>query len=80
MARNVNVWTSGWQATGQSINVPQYELTIRVQWIDNAGEAHEREEAILFPNCLAGEFTLREQKEMAEEIMLRAIRKRFGVD
>ena len=59
MARNVNIWTSNWQATGQQVQVNQYTLTVRVTWFDAEGIEHDREEEVLFPNCLAGEFTLR---------------------
>lgn len=78
--RNVNIWTSNWHATGATPQVSQYSLTIRVTWIDDAGNTHDRTEDVLFPNCLAGEFTLAERKEIAEEIMFRAVRKRLGVD
>jgi hypothetical protein len=74
------VYPSNWRATGQTVQFPQYELTIRAIWEDANGNPHEQEETVLFPNCLAGEFTLAEQKEIAEDIMVAAIRRRFGVD
>lgn len=80
MARNINIWTSDWAATGVDVPFPQYSLQIRVTWIDDGGGEHDRTEDVLFPNCLAGEFTQAERKEIAEEIMLRAVRKRLGVD
>lgn len=79
MAYSINAWTRDWQATGQSVPFPQYELTIRVAWTDDQGVQHNREEQVLFPNCLAGEFAPAEQKDIAEGIMLRAARKRLGV-
>lgn len=53
MARNVNVFTSTWQATGSNVQVPQYTLTVRFQWIDNSGASHEGTRTVLFPNVLS---------------------------
>lgn len=53
MARQVNLFTSGWKATGANVQVPQHSLTLRFQWIDNAGVSHEGTRTVLFPNVLA---------------------------
>ena len=79
MAREVNIWTDNWQNTGTSILVPQYTVDVIVQWIDNAGENHNRDETLKFPNCLqnVGGADL---KEWLTELMLREARQRLGVD
>lgn len=52
MAREVNVYTSNWQATGLKVQVPQYTVDVTLKWIDDAGVAHTRSETLKFPNFL----------------------------
>ena len=79
MARNVNVFTSGWRTTGVNRTVAQRALDIRIDWIDNAGAARTRTETVNFPDCLAT-FSADELKDIGQDIILREIRKRAGVD
>jgi hypothetical protein len=53
MARSVNITTSGWQATGSNVSVPQYTLTVKFDWIDNSGVSHTGTQTATFPNVLA---------------------------
>jgi hypothetical protein len=75
--REVNVYFNNWHATGLNIQVPQYEVDLTVQWIDNVGVSHTHTETVKFPNALAG-LTTEEQKEVAIDIMLKEVRSRLG--
>ena len=79
MAQNVNVTIGGWGKTGVSISTPQYEVTIGVQWTDNAGAKRQHSERVLFPNILA-QLPVEWVKEEMTDLLLRALRKRIGVD
>jgi hypothetical protein len=79
MAREVNIYTGGWRATGKSISVPQYEVTVTLDWVDDAGAAHTRTETLKFPNFLAT-VGAADLKEWITELMLREARQRLGVD
>jgi hypothetical protein len=79
MARNVNVWFEGWNWTGSNVQTPQAELHMRIEWIDGAGERQSTEEDVLFPNIL-GDVPQAWVKEELQDLMLRALRKKAGVD
>ena len=50
--REVNIYTSGWRATGNEVFVPQYEMTVRADWRTSDGEPHTATRTIQFPNLL----------------------------
>lgn len=79
MAREVNLFTSNWKATGKNISVPQYTVDVTINWIDNAGVSRTRSETLKFPNFLqtVGAADL---KEWLTELMIRETRERLGVD
>lgn len=79
MAREVNVWQSGWRATGTNVSVPQYEHKIRIQWTDDAGVSHEAERTVRFPNVLSG-IPARRLRECIEAILYREARILAGID
>ena len=79
MARSISVWFEGWNWTGQDVKTPQAELAIRIEWTDNTGGKHEHEETVRFPNILA-DVPVAWLKEEMQELMLRALRKKAGVD
>jgi len=79
MGRNVNVYFEGWNWTGQDVLTPQAELDMRILWTDSDGVKHEHEETMRFPNILA-DVPLSWVKEALEDLMLRAVRKKVGVD
>lgn len=78
-AQNVNVWFSGWRATGNTVNTPQYEVTVRYQWTDDAGVTHEDERTVRFPNVLA-QLPAAWVKEEMQTLLLKAARKINKVD
>jgi len=77
--REVNVYTSNWQATGVNVSVPQYMLTVRFQWIDQAGASHEGTRTVLFPNVLA-QLPAVYVAERMTEMLLAYARQALGVD
>jgi hypothetical protein len=79
MARSVNVWTSNWGATGNTVPVPQYKVDVTLQWTTNDGEVKERSETIRFPNFLQN-VGAKDLKRWLTELMLREARQRLGVD
>jgi predicted thioesterase len=83
MATNVNMWLSGWKATGQNVSTPQYEQTVRIDWTDKDGVARTKTATVRFPNILAtlvsaglGEWVAHKVNDM----LLEAGRKYLGVD
>lgn len=79
MARNVNVWIQNWRWTGSTIPTPQAAVDITIQWTNDVGEAREHSETAQFPNCLQ-DLPVSWVKEELEDLILRAVRKRLGVD
>ena len=79
MARSVNVWTSGWRATGTNVPVPQYEMTIRLEWVTDAGESREAQRTVRFPNVLAG-IPARRLKAYVEDMLMAEARILAGID
>lgn len=76
MAREVNVYTSNWRATGNDISVPQYAVDVTIKWIKDDGTSAERSETLRFPNFLQN-LTNTELKEWLTELMLQEVRKRL---
>jgi len=79
MARNVNVWMTNWHWTGNDVPVPQAEVDIVIQWTSDTGELREHSVTARFPNCLQ-EVPVSWVKAELEDLILRAVRKRLGVD
>lgn len=79
MARSVNFYPLTWRSTGINRTVAQRAVDITVNWVDNAGAPHTRTETVNFPDCLAT-FSAEELKEIGQEIIMKEIRKRLGVD
>ena len=79
MARSVNVWTSGWRATGATVSVPQYEQTIRIEWVTDAGESRQAQRTVRFPNVLAN-IPARRLKAYVEDMLMAEARILAGID
>ena len=79
MGRNVNVWLTNWHWTGQTRKIDQASVDLVITWTDDEGNDHEYTGTELFPNCLA-DFEISELRELAEDLILRGVRKRLGVD
>lgn len=79
MAREVNVYTTNWKATGKNVSVPQYSVDVTLNWVNNAGVTHTRSETLKFPNFLQN-MGAADLKEWLTELMLREARQRLGVD
>lgn len=81
MATNVNVYITGFQATGQNVNFPQYEVDITINWKTNNGEDRTHTETVLFPNILNhASISNAWRKEKLEALILAALREIQGVD
>lgn len=76
MAREVNLYTSNWRATGKNISVPQYSVNVQIDWIDNEGLSHTASETLLFPNFLSRVGTA-DLKEWLTELMIREAQQRL---
>ena len=78
-AREVNVHTSGWKATGTNVSVPQYEMSVLFQWVDAAGVSHEGTRTVRWPNVLANMPTAYVADRM-REMLLDYGRQVLGID
>lgn len=76
MAREVNIFVNGWQATGKNISVPQYSVNFTIDWIDDEGVSHTRSETLKFPNFLAN-VGAADLKEWLTELLAREARQRL---
>lgn len=76
MAREVNLFTSNWQATGKNISVPQYSVNVTLNWIDSEGLPHTRSETLKFPNFLQN-VGAADLKEWLTELMIREAQQRL---
>lgn len=79
MAKDVNVYFENWKATGSTVNVPQFEVQIRLEWTRNDGSKATRSETARFPNVL-GQLALAELREWMENILVAEMRQRLEVD
>lgn len=78
MAREVNLFTSKWKKTGVNVSVPQYSVSVTINWIDNEGVAHTKSEVLKFPNFLTN-VGADDLKEWLTELMTReAIQRLVG--
>lgn len=79
MARNVNVWMTNWTDMGTTVPFPRYDVDVRLEWTGDDGLPHSWEGTANIPN----DFQLVPAgwlKEMLEDLILRATRKRLGID
>jgi hypothetical protein len=76
MAREINLFTSNWKATGKNISVPQYSVDVTLNWIDDEGVSHTRSETLKFPNFLAN-VGAADLKEWLTELLVREARQRL---
>lgn len=79
MARNVNVWLTNWRWTGKTVPTPQAEVSIHIEWVNDAGEQREHMETVQFPNILR-DVPVKWLKRRLEELILRAIRRKLDID
>jgi len=49
---NINIFTSKWNKTGKNVSVPQYELSVRVNYTGADSLSKNIERVALFPDCL----------------------------
>jgi len=78
MAREVNLFVNNWKKTGVNVSVPQYSVSVTINWIDNEGESHSRSETLKFPNFLTN-VGADDLKEWLTELMIREARQRLVV-
>lgn len=76
--REVNVYTSGWKATGTTVSVPQYELVVRFQWVDVTGVSHKGTRTVRFPNVLT-QLPASYVAERMKDMLLDYARQELGV-
>lgn len=76
MAREVNLFTSKWKKTGVNVSVPQYSVSVTINWIDNEGVAHTKSEVLKFPNFLTN-VGADDLKEWLTELMTREATQRL---
>lgn len=79
MPSNVNVYTSGFEATGTNVSVPQYRFTLTVNWTDNTGAPRTHTETVLFPNIL-NQIPAGKRDDLVQELMLAMLRIKAGAD
>ena len=84
MSRGVNLYPSNWQVLGTVANgVPQYRLTVRFDWTDDAGvDRTFGPVAITFPDFITS-LTAPERAFMADglrDLIVSIARYRAGID
>lgn len=79
MAQSVNLFTSGWKATGASVAVPQFELTVRFEYTTEAGVVKSGARTVRFPNVLA-QLPADVVAEKMTEMLIEWARRDVGVD
>lgn len=75
----VNLYVGNWQDLGTTVEVPQYSFDIRYAWIDNAGQDHEWEQTLVFPNAL-NQISKAKVREKIEEWLIEIARVKAGID
>lgn len=79
MAKELNIYTANWKATGKNISVPQYSVDVTLNWTKHDGTTNTATETLLFPNFLS-RVGAADLKEWLTELMVREARERLGVD
>lgn len=76
---NVNVYIQNWQWTGNNVPTPQATVDLEIHWTDENGQARQWSGVATFPNDLQL-VPVAWIKEGLEDLLLRAARKRLGID
>jgi hypothetical protein len=79
MARNVNLFVRNWQWTGSNVQTPQATADVELYWTANDGSAQTWSGTVTFPNDLQL-VPVDWVKEELMDLILRAARKRLGID
>ena len=77
--RNINAWIANWQWTGSDVPTPQATVDIRLEWIGGDDLPHEWEGTATFPNDLQL-VPVAWVRDALEDLIVRAARKRLGID
>ena len=75
----VNLYLSNWHWTGSNVQVPQAQVDVEIHWTDADGQGHQWSGTATFPNDLQ-DVPVEWLKEVLEDLMIRAARKKLGVD
>ena len=75
----VNQWVTNWRWTGSNVQTPQAEVDVTIEWIDDADIPQTWSGTVTFPNDLQL-VPVAWVKDALEELMMRALRKRLGID
>ena len=78
-ASSVNVWMTNWTDTGTTVPCSKFTVDWHAEWLNAAGEAKSKTATLTFPNDLQL-VPASWLKEELQDLVLRAARKRFGVD
>ena len=76
MAREVNLYTNNWTATGKNISVPQYSVDVTFNFTRDDGTTGTRSKTLKFPNFLAN-VGADDLKEWLTELMTREAMQRL---
>lgn len=79
MARNVNLFVRNWQWTGSNVQTPQATADVELHWTANDGSAQVWSGTVTFPNDLQL-VPVAWVKEELTDLIVRAARKRLGID
>jgi hypothetical protein len=80
MARRVTGGTlENWQWTGSDVLTPQATVDASIEWIDDNGDPQTWSGTITFPDDLQL-LPVAWVREALEDLLMRALRKRIGVD
>jgi|WetSurMetagenome_2_1015567.scaffolds.fasta_scaffold91933_2 hypothetical protein len=79
MAYGVNINLSNWRATGANVQVPQYEITIDIEWHDDSGTLHNQSRTVQFPNFLT-QLPTSWVGEKIKELLIQGVREFYEVD
>lgn len=79
MAGSVNIWMADWRWTGKNVRTPEAEVDIRLEWTGADGLPREWEGTATFPDDLQL-VPVAWVKEELEDLIIRAARKRLGID
>lgn len=77
--RNVNLYLNNWQWTGQDVPCPQATVDLELHWTGDDGQPHEWSDVAAFPNDLQL-VPVEWVKQEIEDLLIRAARKRLGID
>lgn len=81
MPKNVNISILDFNPTGATVNFPQYEIDITIDWTTLAGVDKAHTEIVNFPNILAHPSISNEWlKDRLTSLMLAALREILGID